>query len=282
MRLAAGLGRVGARRRAPWLERTRGAFGPLLLAVLGATASCSLNLAFLEDGNPAADAGEDVMQTDPGEGGGGSTAGSVDAGPSSNLIVNPGFEDGTTGWYVWQGMVVASSAHAHTGMYGGCLVGPSQDPRGPVQDITAVDQPSASYTFSAWAWWGIAAGDGGTAGDGDGSGAASSDSDGAESGAPSGGGGSDDGGPDAELEAATAWESTKVLTVTVCPDGTTHYSACVDDILVPEGAWTQLTGVCEGFADPCGEAGALDIELYFQTADPEIGLCVDDVSLTAE
>jgi hypothetical protein len=187
-----------------------------------------------DGGNDGSDGGRDA-------GDGGNDASSDGAPP--NRIVDPGFEDGTTGWHAWEGTVVASTAQAHSGAYSGCLVGASQDGRGPAQDVTAVVQPSSTYSFDSWVWWRSAAG--GDAG-------------------------------------ATPYEDVKVFMVALCPDGSAHFTACVNGNLAPEGTWTELKGVCDGsIVGLCGEAGAPRVELYFETPDPGIGLCLDDVSLTS-
>jgi hypothetical protein len=135
--------------------------------------------------------------------------------------------------------------------------------------VTAVVRPASKYSFSAWAWWGSAV-DGGDGSPGSGD-DASSDAD-ANS--------TSDGGAGA---AATPYEDVKVLMVALCPDGSAHFGACVSGILAPERTWTELAGTCDGsILDLCGEAGPPQVELYFDTGDPGIGLCVDDVSLTAK
>jgi hypothetical protein len=242
-----------------------------------------------DDASDGSDAGDSGDASDESDASDGSDAGEAGDGAPPNLIVNPGFEDGTTGWYAWEGTVAASSANAHSGSYAGCLEDASQNRLGPVQDVTAVVMPTASYAFSAWVWWGAAIADGGST-DGDSSGdgndvdggsvadGASDGDDGSSDGASSGDG-SDAGSASAT---STVWENLKVLMVARCSDGSDHFAACVSGILVPDGAWTQVSGACSGaIAGVCGEAGPTEVELYFETGDPGVGLCVDDVSLTA-
>jgi hypothetical protein len=280
-------------------------------------AACSVDLAYLEDGPPLVEAGDEasvsdldagaseadapedapepdalVLADDGGDDGGDDGEGGDDSGdaadvaldgPPSNLIVNPGFEDGTTGWYAWQQTVATSPDHAHSGSFGGCLQGPSPDQRGPAQDVTAVVMSSGAYTFSAWAWWAPATAEGGADATVDG-GAADATVDGDVNGdADAMSAGDASGTVDAGAAATTAWEDLKVRMVAVCADGSAHFTACVNGILAPEGTWTQLAGICSGsILALCGDAGPADVEIYFETADPGIVLCVDDVSLIAK
>lgn len=69
--------------------------------------------------------------------------------PSSNLIANPGFETGLTGWSSWGGALQLSS-DAHTGTQSARLTSRTGTWQGPVYNLLSAVQPGATYNFSAW------------------------------------------------------------------------------------------------------------------------------------
>jgi hypothetical protein len=74
--------------------------------------------------------------------------------PSGNLIGNPDFESGTSGWRVLGGGVTTqisvSSAEAFAGQQSLIVTGREEDFQGPVYALTGQVAPNASYRVSVW------------------------------------------------------------------------------------------------------------------------------------
>ncbi len=68
-----------------------------------------------------------------------------------NLLSNPGFEDGTTGWEAWGGQISAVADPAHSGGFSGRVTGRTEDWNGGVRDILALVDAGKTYQASAWA-----------------------------------------------------------------------------------------------------------------------------------
>lgn len=67
----------------------------------------------------------------------------------TELFVNPGFEDGTTGWQVNGSARLSVSEDAHGGDRALLVTDRATTGSGPVQDVTAVIQPGVTYDLSA-------------------------------------------------------------------------------------------------------------------------------------
>lgn len=109
--------------------------------VAGGTGGASLNG---QGGSPGMTTGDAMSSAGGGQGGGPTTPVLPPAG--TNLLTNPGFEDGTTGWFKENGSG-SSSSPGRTGSFS------LTEPRPNEwwwQDI-AIVQPGKTYTFSAWA-----------------------------------------------------------------------------------------------------------------------------------
>ena len=68
-----------------------------------------------------------------------------------NLVTNPGFETGTSGWYAWSGTLSATTAQAHGGAESGVVTDRSATWNGPVYSLLSAVTPGATYAASAWA-----------------------------------------------------------------------------------------------------------------------------------
>ncbi len=74
------------------------------------------------------------------------------ASAATNLLTNPGFEGGTTGWYVWGGCTfTTTTAQKHSGSYSGKVSNRSEYWEGIAQSLLGKMQVGQKYTVSAWA-----------------------------------------------------------------------------------------------------------------------------------
>jgi endo-1,4-beta-xylanase len=82
--------------------------------------------------------------------------GGVHAATAANLLVNPGFESGTTeGWTCWGGSLTIvsgtpQSGLVHSGWSSALMSGRTQTWQGPVQSILGLLTAGKAYGFSAW------------------------------------------------------------------------------------------------------------------------------------
>jgi GH35 family endo-1,4-beta-xylanase len=76
---------------------------------------------------------------------------------NANLIANPGFEGGVTGWSTWGGVLSASTLHAHGGAQSGLVTGRTDTWQGAVYDLTSQVAQGLTYQASLWAMIGAGA-----------------------------------------------------------------------------------------------------------------------------
>jgi outer membrane protein assembly factor BamB len=70
---------------------------------------------------------------------------------SGNLLANPGFEEGTTGWFVLgSASFTAVTSPVHSGSRAAYVQGRTDTWNGPAQGLLGVLQPSTSYYIGAW------------------------------------------------------------------------------------------------------------------------------------
>lgn len=74
----------------------------------------------------------------------------VEPGEDGNLLSNPGFEEGTTGWQVWGGSLSATSDRAHSGTSSGVVSARTETWHGAVRDVLGRALPGSTYEAGVW------------------------------------------------------------------------------------------------------------------------------------
>jgi hypothetical protein len=69
---------------------------------------------------------------------------------AANLMTNPGFESGTSGWTTWGSAITASSEQKRSGSYSCLNTARTADWQGCVQDLTGKLTVGTTYRISAW------------------------------------------------------------------------------------------------------------------------------------
>lgn len=67
-----------------------------------------------------------------------------------NLLVNPGFEEGTTGWMAWGSSLATVTSPVHGGASAGYVTDRSESWHGAAQEVYARVEPGATYFASIW------------------------------------------------------------------------------------------------------------------------------------
>lgn len=76
---------------------------------------------------------------------------------TTNLIANPGFEAGITGWSTWGAAISATTLHAHTGAQSALVTNRTATWQGAVYDLTSQAVSGKTYDASIWAMVGAGA-----------------------------------------------------------------------------------------------------------------------------
>ncbi|HSY21273.1 MAG TPA: carbohydrate binding domain-containing protein [Polyangiaceae bacterium] len=198
--------------------------------------------------------GDDGTMAIQDSGSGGSTVDAFDAGPP-NLLINPGFEEGTSPWTTFtdtnghSALLQTSKNFPHSGTYSGWVSERTQTFQGAVQDITRVFVMGQTYTMSAYTRIEVAS----------------------------------DAGADAPADAGPMVSDSISLTVEyTCRDDagteTTTYTPFTSGLMANNLSWTQATGTLPPIT--CFELDAISV--YVEGPAPSNDLYVDDLVLTVK